>query len=90
MSPGVVVGDGAVGKVSPRSPRRPPWSRSLLIEPFKQDLSIDILHNERISCTHNSSRVAPYRRSYALPISQGEYVPTGAFAAPNLALTAWN
>ena len=52
-SSGVVVGDGAVGKVSLLPlPRRPPWCRSPLIELFKQDLSIDILHNKRFPCTH--------------------------------------
>lgn len=64
-------------------PRRPPWSCSPLIEFFKQDLSIDILHNKRISCTHISSHAPSYRRSCALPIYQGEYVPTGTSAALN-------
>jgi len=82
-SPGVVVGDGAVGKVSFFPPRRPPWCCSPLIKLFKQDLPIDIIHNKRISCTHIPSRAPSYRRSYAPPIFQGEYVPTGASAAPN-------
>ena len=65
-SPGVVVANGAFGKVSLLPlPRCLPWCCSLLIELFKQDLSIDILHNKCISCTHIplSTLIATYMPS---------------------------